>query len=159
MTPEWLSKVWGVTRSFFQIGGSTGPGLANDGGSGNLGAYNATQSGYVNVRGADPVVAHDFVTLEYGNAHYGGSSLNAGSIDVTFQGDEIDGVVTGLSGTPSKVVSQAIFEEGVTVQSGMVYDFIATQFNANGFNWRLKVLQNEYWPVSITLKVDYIWST
>jgi len=67
-----FSKLLGTISPFFQIGGPKAPGLANDGGSGNLGAYNSGQSAYVNVRGADPVSSNDFVTLEYGNANYGG---------------------------------------------------------------------------------------
>ncbi len=155
-----FSRVAGVVGGFFQIGGPAGPGFANDGGSGELGAYNAAQSAYVNVRGADPVIAHDLVTKEYGDAHYGGSgSLTAGSLDVALYGDEVIGVVTGLSAAPVKVVAQAIYEEGVTVQSGFCYDFVATRLNSGGFNWRLKVLGDEFWPESVTLKVDYIWSS
>lgn len=67
-----FSKLYGTVTSFFQLGGPGGPGLANDGGSGNFGAYNSAQSTYINVRGADPVIANDFVTLEYGNANFGG---------------------------------------------------------------------------------------
>lgn len=69
-----FSKLLGTVSSFFQFGGPAAPGLSNDGGSGNLGAYNSAQSSYVNVRGADPIVSNDFVTLEYGNANYGGGS-------------------------------------------------------------------------------------
>jgi hypothetical protein len=69
-----FTKLLGTVSSFFQIGGPRAPGLSNDGGSGNIGAYNSSQSAYVNVRGADPVVSNDFVTLEYGNANYGGGS-------------------------------------------------------------------------------------
>lgn len=93
----------------------------------------------------------------------GSSSLTAGSIDVVLpaQYDEITGVVTGLSATPLKVIGQSIFEEGVVVQSGIQYDFLPYQLNASGFNWKLRVLGNEYWPGpgSITIKVNYIWSS
>jgi hypothetical protein len=87
-----------------------------------------------------------------------GGSLNSGFLSVTFSGDEAVGAVTGLSATPQKVICQAIYEESVAVQSGLTYDFVATRLNSAGFNWRLKVLDNEYWPTPITLKVDYIWS-
>ena len=76
-----FSILLGTVTSFFQVGGPGGPGLANDGGSGNLGAYNPAESAYVNVRGKDPAIADDLVTKRYGDAHYGGGSgsLAAGS--------------------------------------------------------------------------------
>ena len=157
-----FSKIAGVVGNFFQIGSSSGPGLANDGGSGNIGAYNSGQSAYVTVRGADPVVAHDLVTLGYGNTHFGGgSSLAAGSFTATLnQGqDEVFGIVTGLSGTPLKVIGHNIAEQGVSAQSGIKYDLSPYQLNSNGFNWRLS--SSEYWPSSgpINLTINYVWST
>ena len=90
-------------------------------------------------------------------------SLTSGSLDVVLPAkyDEVTGVVTGLLSTPLKVIGQAIFEESVTVQSGLQYDFLPYQLNANGFNWKLRVLGNEYWPGpgSVTIKVNYIWSS
>jgi hypothetical protein len=152
-----FDRISGILGSFFQLGGPSGPALKNN--SGSIDAMNSGDSAYINVRGLDPAIADDLVTKRYGDAHYGAGSLTAGSLDVVFRGDEVTGVVTGLSGTPLKVLAQAIYEEGVTVQSGLCYDFTATQLNSSGFNWRLKVLGNEYWPTSITIKVDYIWST
>lgn len=67
-----FSRIAGVVGSFFQVGGPNGPGLANDGGSGNLGAYNSTQGAYVNIRGADPVGVHDLLTLGYFNINLPG---------------------------------------------------------------------------------------
>lgn len=158
-----FAKLLGTVVSFFQVGGPAGPGLANDGGSGNVGAYNPSQSAYVNVRGADPVASHDFVTLGYGNVHYtggGGGSITAGNFTaVLAEGqDEVFGVVTGLSGAPLKVLCQAVTEQSVTVQSGIKYDCVAYQLNSTGFNWRLS--SSEYWPSagSVSLTVDYLWS-
>jgi hypothetical protein len=91
------------------------------------------------------------------------SPLNPGSIDVVFpaQYDEVLGVVTGLPTAPVKVIGEVAYEESVVVQSGLVYSFNAYQFNSNGFNYRIKVLGDEYWPGpgSVTLKVNYIWSS
>jgi hypothetical protein len=93
----------------------------------------------------------------------GSSGLNSGTIDVVLPAkyDEITGVVTGLSAAPLKVIGQVLYEEGVVVQSGINYLFVPTQLNSNGFNWKLKVLDNEYWPgpSSITIKVNYVWSS
>jgi hypothetical protein len=86
-----------------------------------------------------------------------------GSINVVLNAhsDETLGSVSGLSSTPAHIVSNVLFEEGVIVQSGMVYDFNVTQLIANGFNYRLRVTGDEYWPgpSSVTIKVNYIWSS
>jgi hypothetical protein len=63
-----FARIAGVVGAFFQIGGPAGPAWKNNGG--NLDGRNASDSAYVNVRGADPIVANDLVTLEYANAHY-----------------------------------------------------------------------------------------
>ena len=63
-----FSRVIGTVSSFFQIGGPGGPRLKND--TGDIDARNSGDSAYVNVRGADPVAANDFVTLEYANDNY-----------------------------------------------------------------------------------------
>jgi hypothetical protein len=74
--------------------------------------------------------------------------------------DEVLGVLTGLPAAPLKVIAQAIYEDGVVVQSGLVYDFTPYKLNVDGFNWKLKVVDNEYWPGPgpVTLTVDYAWS-
>jgi len=86
-----------------------------------------------------------------------------GSIDVVLNAhsDETLGSVSGLPATPAHIVAASLFEEGVIVQSGMIYSFNVTKLNANGFNYRLKVVENEYWPGpgSVTIKVNYIWSS
>jgi hypothetical protein len=91
------------------------------------------------------------------------SPLRPGSIDVVLPGtsDEVLGTVTGFSSAPKYVVASVLYEEGVIVQSGLVYDFNVLALNSNGFSWRLKVLGNEYWPgtSSITIKINYIWSS
>jgi hypothetical protein len=96
------------------------------------------------------------------NSSSGSGSLSSGSLDAVLPQyyDQVTGVVTGLSSAPVKVVGQVMFEEGVVVQSGMQYIFQPYQLNSNGFNWKLTVLGNEYWPGpgSIIIKVDYVWS-
>jgi hypothetical protein len=93
----------------------------------------------------------------------GSSSLTAVAMDVVFpaHSDEYLGVVTGLASTPFKVIGEVLYEEGVVVQSGMVWSFNAYQLNSNGFNYRIRVLGDEYWPGpgSVTLKVNYVWSS
>ena len=92
----------------------------------------------------------------------GSSTFVPGSIDVILHGgsDEARGTVTGLSSTPAHLITSVLYEEGVTVQSGMVYAFNVTSFIPNGFTWQLRVLENEYWPGtgSVTIKVNYAWS-
>jgi hypothetical protein len=63
-----FARLLGTTASFFQLGGPSAPRLKNNGGS--IDARNSSDSAYVNVRGADPVIANDLVTLEYANATY-----------------------------------------------------------------------------------------
>lgn len=97
-----FSKLLGTVTSFFQVGGPGGPGLANDGGSGNLGAYNPAESAYVNVRGKDPAIADDLVTKRYGDANYGGGgSANVVQAEVNF------GFPSGLEGDTATVTSVA----------------------------------------------------
>jgi hypothetical protein len=90
------------------------------------------------------------------------SAFTPGSIDVVLpqHNDEVLGVVTGLPSTPAHVITCSLYEEGVTVQSGLVYEFNAYQLNSAGFNWRLRVLGDEWWPgpSSVTIKVNYAWS-
>src|SRR5271154_3879440 len=62
-----FSRVAGAVASFFQFGGPGGPGLNDNAGA--LEAKNSTNSTFVNMRGADPVGANDFVTLEYFQAN------------------------------------------------------------------------------------------
>jgi hypothetical protein len=89
------------------------------------------------------------------------TSIETLNVVLPAQYDEVTGVVTGLAGTPVGVIGISMFEVGVVVQSGMVYAFSPYQLNANGFNWKLKVLGDEFWPGpgSVTIRVSYIWST
>jgi hypothetical protein len=91
------------------------------------------------------------------------TTLIPGSIDVVLPAhyDEVTGTVTGLAATPAHVLADVLYEEGVVVQSGMVYSFNVSAFVTNGFNWRLKVLGDEFWPgpSSVTIKVNYAWSS
>ena len=100
--------------------------------------------------------------MSYINNPSAAGSFIPGSIDVVLPAhyDEVTGTVSGLPGTPVHVLSDVLYEEGVVVQSGMVYSFNVSQLNSNGFNWRLKVLGDEFWPgpSSVTIKVNYAWS-
>jgi len=58
-----FSRVAGAVASFFQFGGPNGPGLNDNAGA--LEAKNSTNTGFVNLRAADPVLPNDTVTLEY----------------------------------------------------------------------------------------------
>ena len=57
-----FSRLAGTVATFFQIGGPGGPGLEDN--AGVLEARAPGPGALVNVRGADAVAAHDFVTLE-----------------------------------------------------------------------------------------------
>lgn len=59
-----FSRIVGVFSTFFQIGGPAGPGLNDNAGTA-IEARNAANTGFVNLRAADPVNANDAVTLEY----------------------------------------------------------------------------------------------
>lgn len=61
-----FEKISGVVGSVLSWSGPNGPTLTALG-------TRITASG--NVAGADPVAATDFVTLEYGNANYGGGGI------------------------------------------------------------------------------------
>jgi|SRR5271166_3816 len=81
-----MSTVWerflGVIGSFFQVGGPSGPGLNDNAGA--LEAKDPTNTTYVNLRGADPVVANDLVTLEYFNAHASPTTTRVYGVSQTF---------------------------------------------------------------------------
>jgi hypothetical protein len=97
------------------------------------------------------------------NPSSSGGAFSPGSIDVVLNGksDETIGLVTGLSGTPAHVIATSLYEESVTVQSGLIYAFNVTQLTSGGFSYRLHVTGDEYWPGTspITIKVNYVWST
>jgi hypothetical protein len=57
-----FARLAGTMASFFQVGGPSGPGLEDN--SGVLEARAPGPGALVNVRGADAVLPHDFVTLE-----------------------------------------------------------------------------------------------
>jgi hypothetical protein len=61
-----FEKLAGFVGTIISFGGPSGPTLTASG-------TRITASG--NVAGADPVASTDFVTLEYGNANYGGSGI------------------------------------------------------------------------------------
>jgi hypothetical protein len=68
---SFFSKIRGTFETLFQIG-KGGPQVKNNGG--NLDVRNPTDTGYVIVRGADPVGNNDLVTLEYFNANNEGAA-------------------------------------------------------------------------------------
>ena len=67
-----FSRLLGAIGNFLHIGGPSGP-VWNDN-AGVVEAKDSTNASYVNVRGADPAVNDDLVTLRYLNAHAGGST-------------------------------------------------------------------------------------
>lgn len=62
-----FSKVRGTIETIFQIG-LGGPQVKNN--AGVIEARDATDAGYVKVRGADPAAANDFVTKGYADTNY-----------------------------------------------------------------------------------------
>lgn len=61
-----FERLTGTVSSFFQVGGPAGPRWKSD--TGNLDARDAADANFVNVRGASPTAASDFVTLSYAGA-------------------------------------------------------------------------------------------
>ena len=89
----------GTTANGWSVAGASGPQIVNDGGV--LEGRNAAASALVNVRGADPSVAADLVTLGYANSHYseGGAITLTG--DLAGSGAAtIDASVVRLEGYP-----------------------------------------------------------
>ena len=70
MPVPFFQRLAGIVGSFFQIGGLSGPGLNANGTA--LETKDSTNTTYANMRGADPVINNDLVTLQYFNAHSGG---------------------------------------------------------------------------------------
>jgi hypothetical protein len=86
MVGTW-ERLLGVVGTFLRIGGPSGPGLNANGSA--LEVKNPTNTSYAIVRGADPVASNDLVTLEYGNAHFGGgsfSNVDGGAASTVFGG-------------------------------------------------------------------------
>jgi len=71
---------------------------------------------------------------------------------------EIFGTVSGLA--IAKVAGFSIHEQNVIVQSGLSYEVQIVKYNSDGFDYRISVGLDEWWPGPgpITLRVDYIWS-
>lgn len=70
----WFERLAGIIGTTFQLDKvNAGPLIKNDGGA--VGARNAADAVYVNVRGADPSVDDDLVTRRYFNANGGAGSL------------------------------------------------------------------------------------
>ena len=92
----------------------------------------------------------------------GSSFLVEGFLDITVaQGqDEVRGVITGLPNAPVHVLGCTAFERDNAVPSGLEWIFTPGILTADGFNWRLNVGGNEYWPetASVVVRVSYLWS-
>lgn len=130
-------KIRGVIGSLFQVGSTDatpGPNLKNNGGV--LDVRDSGDAAYVNVRGADPVIADDLVTKRYGDANYLGggaatlqSAYNAGNtivtavpnLDFTLTGGGLSvkgpGFVSFGSGGPEVSSFSAFSSTTVTLQS------------------------------------------
>jgi hypothetical protein len=71
------------------------------------------------------------------------------------------GEISGLPAEPTYCTAQTIIETGVSVQSGIAYSFTPTKFTDDGFQWKIAVTGNEYWPGPgpVTLLINYVWGT
>jgi hypothetical protein len=82
------------------------------------------------------------------------------SISLNPPTSEIFGTVTGLAGAPVRVAGFSVMEQGVSVTTGLVYDVQVISLTADGFNYRLSIGRDEWWPGpgTMTLNVQYLWS-
>jgi hypothetical protein len=92
----------------------------------------------------------------------GGGTSHAAYFDVTLSppSSEAFGTVSGLPHAPVKVAGFAIREQDVMVQSGLFYDAQVVNYNADGFDYRIAIDLDEWWPGPgpVTLRVQYVWS-
>lgn len=82
MTITPFKRLLGIVGNIFQLGGPNGPQFSNN--SGVVENRNATGSAFNIMRGADPVGTNDFVTLGYGNTHFGGGGGAATVVELDF---------------------------------------------------------------------------
>ena len=91
------------------------------------------------------------------------STLHPGELtaSVPFGESEIFGVVSGLPSAPTRVVGVHVLENTGMEQSGYSWTFNAYEMTADGFKWRIKMNEDDYWPDSAApagLQVYYLWS-
>jgi hypothetical protein len=82
-------------------------------------------------------------------------------VDVRQGETETFGTVTGLSPAPVHIVGYSIFEKDVGIaQSGYSWAFDVYAFTADGFHYRLAMIDDDYWPGpgAVHLRVSYVWS-
>lgn len=68
-----FTRIAGVFGALFQIGGPNSPGVRSN--TGGIEARNSANSAFAVVRGADPAINDDLVTLRYFNAHAGSGAV------------------------------------------------------------------------------------
>jgi hypothetical protein len=89
------------------------------------------------------------------------SDLHAAYFDVVLNPptDEVFGTVSGLAYAPVKVSGFAPHEQTL-VQSGLFYEVQVVKYNTDGFDYRVAIGMNEWWPGPdpVTLRVQYMWS-
>jgi len=91
-----FETIRGTIQNLFQISGTDGPqlkGAIGGGGDPILEARDATDVGYIIVRGDDPLIADDLVNKRYGDANYlGGGSVDTANTNwVAKDGSDITG--------------------------------------------------------------------
>jgi|SRR5271166_326895 len=124
-----FERVFGTIKTFFQIGGPAGPGI-NAPSASALEAKDPTNTTFVNLRGADPVGANDFVNLEYLNNHAllqdgnsFGSELFAGTNDnfpASFGAFSATGPSAFVTFTPNGGVAPVVRLDTLFGASGIV---------------------------------------
>jgi hypothetical protein len=88
--------------------------------------------------------------------------IHATSFDVIFNPptDEVRGSVTGLSETPLRAYGFSAIEQSVAVQSGFTYTIHVLKYNTNGFDYKVTITEDEWWPGpgNLTVRIHYMWS-
>lgn len=87
--------------------------------------------------------------------------IHTASFDVVFNPpvDEVRGSITGLSATPVRAYGFSATEQSVAVQSGLTYTVHVLKYNTNGFDYKVIITENEWWPGpgSLTVRIHYMW--
>lgn len=112
-----FSKIRGTIETLFQVG-LGGPQLKNNAGS--IDARNPTDTGYVNVRGLDPVIASDLATKNYVDS--GGASGQVREIRIPITTAAAQTSVTSLPAgaivSSAELNIQVAYSVGATISLG-----------------------------------------
>ena len=144
-----FAKNLGTVASFFQVGGPTAPGLNNVSSSVLSVTTSAGGTNYANVRGADPLANNDFVTLGYGNAHFGGTpggsdtqvqfnstGTFAGSANLTWDGTNLSTLAAQVGPASTDARTYQLIT-GADPLNGSVSALFLSANNSLGSGWRL----------------------